>query len=403
MQALKLQRNNLALLPESIFSGAMNELIDVDLSHNLLTTLPNLSALSKVVSFNVCRNQLTVLPESFTMMTELHELHIAGNRIAALPDIAPLDKLEVLNAAFNCLTSLPDSIAAMYNLRVLSVAYNQLTSLPNMTELFALEELFVSGNPQLGSLPESISSASSLATIFAANVGLKSLPDEIASMPALAKLDVSHNQLTTLPSALSSLLSLESLNASFNRIESVPIAMGDLYALVELNLSGNMLANAAALPEDYERLVDREVDLLLDFNPGITSVPGQQRRPMILSKRFTYGASEMIGRRPTQEDEIAVCGAPFAGSDTMDYFGALWMLLLLLAFLIPSLGVFDGHAGRVAASYCAEHVSKVLEEAISKGAAPSLALLKSTLETVNESFRLWLARSAVQVKQVGTW
>lgn len=180
--------------------------------------------------------------------------------------------------SFNRLTTLPDGVASLFSLRVLAAAHNQLTALPSMTDLYSLEELFVSGNPRLGSLPESLTSASSLCNVHAADIGLKSLPEEIATMPALASLDVSHNDLTELPAALSSLLSLESLNASFNKIATMQIPMGDLYALVELNLMGNLISGIEALPEDHERLVDREIDLLLDFNPGITSLKGTPHR-----------------------------------------------------------------------------------------------------------------------------
>ena len=64
------------------------------------------------------------------------------------------------------------------------------------------------------------------------------------------------------------------------------------------------------------------------------------------SSRFKVGYADTIGRRPRMEDELVIIGH-FRGKDEEDY-----------------IGLFDGHGGRAASSYCADrlHVIAVLSE-----------------------------------------
>jgi len=61
--------------------------------------------------------------------------------------------------------------------------------------------------------------------------------------------------------------------------------------------------------------------------------------------RFDVGWSELMGRRPSQEDALCICGK--IGPPSLD---------------ISLFGLFDGHAMRYAASFCAANLASILEE-----------------------------------------
>ena len=70
--------------------------------------------------------------------------------------------------------------------------------------------------------------------------------------------------------------------------------------------------------------------------------------PFSKSKRFAFGASETVGKRPTMED-VSLCVGNFRGREEEDLFG-----------------VFDGHGSIEAASFVAKHFASVLEEELGK-------------------------------------
>lgn len=130
VRILNLQNNQIKALRSQIFAGFKN-LQYLDLSNNLLTTLP----------------ELFIAPGS---ATELIDLRLQNNQLQTLPAqaFANLQKLEFLNLADNQLTELsPQFFAALPNLKTLIVGRNLIKRLPNPINLPNLEQAYFRGNP----------------------------------------------------------------------------------------------------------------------------------------------------------------------------------------------------------------------------------------------------------------
>lgn len=126
-------------------SGKEHLIIELDCSHNELTSLPNgLINLKKLYCNN---NKLTSLPND---LTKLQSLNCSYNELTSLPN--SLTKLTWLLCIFNQLKSLP---VGLTNLKFLWCCDNKLTSIPE--DLINLETLDCSNNkltdlPNLASL-----------------------------------------------------------------------------------------------------------------------------------------------------------------------------------------------------------------------------------------------------------
>ncbi len=161
---------NLTSFPEEIFELA-DSLEILDLSHNLLTSLPkDISRLKKlriaffsynrfinVPSFIGCENltmlgfkgnQIEVFDEDILPLG-INWLILTDNRLSGLPlSIGKLTKLQKFPLAGNQIKSLPVEMAACQNLELLRLSANQLTEIPSwLLSLPKLSWLAFSGNP----------------------------------------------------------------------------------------------------------------------------------------------------------------------------------------------------------------------------------------------------------------
>ncbi|XP_028291812.1 PH domain leucine-rich repeat-containing protein phosphatase 2 isoform X2 [Gouania willdenowi] len=167
LEALDLQHNKLAELPESLFCKALN-----------------------LKYLNVSANQLKSIPpssQSEESLSTLQELYLTGNH---------------LNEDCGAL------LVGHQNLRILHIAYNQLVSFPasKLSKLEQLEELNLSGN-KLKTIPSTVSSCKRLHTLIAHSNHIKVFP-EILNLPEIKIVDLSCNELTEiqLPESLPSTL-----------------------------------------------------------------------------------------------------------------------------------------------------------------------------------------------------
>jgi len=137
---------NLEIFPDEIFLLA-DSLEILDLSHNKLFTLPDLSSLKKLKIAFFSFNQFTEVPAAFKNCQNLYMLGMKGNQLATFDeDILPLS-ISWLILTDNKLTSLPNSIGDLTKLRKFPLAGNQLSRLPDsMANCTALELIRLSAN-----------------------------------------------------------------------------------------------------------------------------------------------------------------------------------------------------------------------------------------------------------------
>ena len=118
-----------------------------------------------------------------------------------------------------------------------------------------------------------------------------------------------------------------------------------MYELQILNLDSNQLDG---LPDGIERLRDREVDMTFTNNASELVIPSMEPDTTKLPT-LKFAISDMLGRRPTQEDAL-VCFGKFAEKD-FDLFcvfdghaGACFILISILTF-----------SGSSASKFCGKH------------------------------------------------
>ena len=139
--------------------GSLTGLRTLDLGHNALRVLPDLSALTRLEILYIHDNALGAVP---ALPPSLTYLNVSENPLPALPSLElpnlielralelgltsvpslSLPKLRELHLRTNALTSVPETVRGMHELRLLDLRANRLTSVPDwIVELPRLEKL----------------------------------------------------------------------------------------------------------------------------------------------------------------------------------------------------------------------------------------------------------------------
>jgi hypothetical protein len=147
---------------------------------------------------------------------------------------------------------------ALWNLHWLKVLRLKLgaglRALPGdeLAKLGELQQLILSGNASLASLPGQVTSLKNLRVLELEGCALTCLPEGLSALPGLESINVSNNVLCTLSPALDGCAFLASLNASGNKLTTVDdVPFAQLARLAELKLSRNKLG---ALPKSIGSL-----------------------------------------------------------------------------------------------------------------------------------------------------
>jgi len=134
----------------------------------------------------------------------------------------------------------------------------------------------------------------------------------------------------------------------------------DLQSVDIVDLSFNELVRE---PKGCKGLVDRNVQVHLDGN-FYGTVRGQ-------NPRFNVGWSEMVGRRPTMEDQLCIAGQIGDPKHNMALFA-----------------LFDGHCGRQSAAFAADHFKEHLLKNLNLTTLESpLKSLVDALVSLNDALR----------------
>jgi Leucine-rich repeat (LRR) protein len=97
-----------------------------------LKALPLISIpYSEIISIDLSYNLFTTIPEEIFKMTNLESLRISCNSINTVPsDIGKLKKLNYLSLMTNNISKIPKEILELKNLKQLLLGFNPITELP---------------------------------------------------------------------------------------------------------------------------------------------------------------------------------------------------------------------------------------------------------------------------------
>ncbi|KAF0683062.1 Aste57867_24842 [Aphanomyces stellatus] len=257
LQRLVLSRNKLTRLPSAIQD--LTALLDV--SHNLLTTLPaGLQTTLTLLHVDASHNQIAAFSPRLWKLKSLVHLDLSFNALVQLPfvegdlkllketgawqvGIGLLTALTHLDLSHNGLTQCPTLLDKCAALKFVDLSYNEMEALDTeFGNLRALETCRVQHN-RLVELPDSTGRMALLQTLDASHNCLETLPPSIGSLESLAHLDLASNHLTTLPITLKALTALRHLDITQNPNLVFPNL---LHAMTKLEL---FAANQCSLPD----------------------------------------------------------------------------------------------------------------------------------------------------------
>lgn len=206
-------------------------LVEVDLSHNKLRSLPQwLSGCSDLTTLHASNNQLTSLPEHLfcSELSSLCSLHLAHNKIANIPSMprlrAPLKELLLHN---NCIQSLPENFFSVCDrLCTLNLTNNRLTSLPAARgpSSHCLERLYLTANCLTDDVADVIVAFRGLKILHLAYNCISYLPESCINFwPDIEELVLSGNTFSKLPENLPQLNNIKVVRAHSNRLKTIPM------------------------------------------------------------------------------------------------------------------------------------------------------------------------------------
>ncbi|KAK6134313.1 hypothetical protein DH2020_031936 [Rehmannia glutinosa] len=226
------------------------DLFDMGFEGIIAQEIGNLSFLTYL---NVANNSFTgPIPDEIGNLSRLRFLRLSNNQLGGhIPtSLGMLANLEMLDLSDNRLTgSVPWSgILNISSLRVIAVTRNYQLSGSLPLEMCGpgtrLEQMRLSMNQFVGSIPESISRCGQLKIIsFSYNNFTGSIPVNIGNLSQLQILALGRNQLSgTIPPSIGNLSNLNTLDFLSNRLQgTVPPEMGQLSNLTLLSFGENML------------------------------------------------------------------------------------------------------------------------------------------------------------------
>jgi Leucine-rich repeat (LRR) protein len=228
--------------------------VGVSLVDNRLTgTLPAITGLTQLQSFDANTNQLTGGIPLLSSMTSLRFFSVGSNKLTGtIPLLAGLSALEELYVDTNQLTGNLPALTGLNALRIFYADDNQLTgSLPSLSGLTALTTFYANNNELSGTLP----ALSGLTSLSVFNVGNERSFGGDARLQSGAKrriggkqLSGKSNQITGEIPSLAGLTSLAYFNVSSNRLTGVIPLLDGLNQLNSFVVDGNLLTGPLPTP-----------------------------------------------------------------------------------------------------------------------------------------------------------
>jgi len=160
------------------------------------------------------------VPSWYGELTGLRTLDLGHNRLESVPDLSALTQLEILYLHDNALTVLPSLPAS---LTYLNVSENPLSALPS----FELPSLLELRCLELGLIAFPGVRLPLLRELHLRTNALESVPDAVRSLRELRTLDLRANRLTSVPDWIVELPRLEKLDLRWNEVSEVPQALLD--------------------------------------------------------------------------------------------------------------------------------------------------------------------------------
>lgn len=279
LTTIRASNNRLTSLPDHLFCSELSSLSKLHLAHNKIPNIPSMPRLrAPLKELLLHDNCIHTLPENFfSVCDRLCILNLSNNRINRLPQTRgpPSYSLERLYLTANCLTDdVADVIVGFRGLKILHLAYNCLNNLPDNCINFwpEIEELVLSGN-SFTKLPENMPQFNSLKIVRAHSNKLRSIP-MFACSASVKILDFAHNELNSIDLRLLAPKQLKFLDISCNKNLQVDPSLFHSYRcqrpLSLIDVSGRHSSHLAQKTGYHE-----EINGLTPWTTGFSECPNK--------------------------------------------------------------------------------------------------------------------------------
>ncbi|KAH6602000.1 hypothetical protein BASA61_001552 [Batrachochytrium salamandrivorans] len=140
-ETLNLDQKNLYVCPLLVHEHQLRVL---NLQGNLISRIENIDVLTRLVSLNLCHNQIEGI-SGIDGLINLRALMLGCNRIRKIEGLEKLVKLDLLDLHSNQIAII-ENMDMIVDLRVLNLEDNLIETVPTLTKLNALEELNLKRN-----------------------------------------------------------------------------------------------------------------------------------------------------------------------------------------------------------------------------------------------------------------
>ncbi|EAY13913.1 Leucine Rich Repeat family protein [Trichomonas vaginalis G3] len=247
-------------------NAKLNNLIKLSLQNNIIESISQDSYFRMLETLDLSYNMLREVPNLAKLTPRLRRVDLSHNFITSIPQLPR--SLSVLLISDNCLTSLPQDFSQLPYIVHMDFSMNKITKVPQLPlsiQIFDIsnnlvEEIPPSETPDLveffihhNKLTELPKLKSNQIRDFNAKSNLISSIDPTIFCPNLSTLDLSYNQLTEIPEEIFTFESLMDLNLSFNKLTTIPAKIVDS-GLIFLNLNYNHIEFLPELAQTIEYL-----------------------------------------------------------------------------------------------------------------------------------------------------
>lgn len=229
---LNLSYCQLKSLPPVFSWPPFTGLVNIDLSHNRLQTLPPMNRLQDLQKISLKSNYFEYLPDILLICTNIKHLDFSNNKLLQIsPKIGELKKLNILDLSSNEIDLLPPEVNELRSLEFLFLNNNHLEELPNINRLQKCKKIHLSNN-EFHTFPITLSTLPNLEGIDFSENHLLELPSSVKNLQKLTELNLSNNQFTVFPSCILHLTELKELILEHNKLSE----LHDLHLLHNLRV-----------------------------------------------------------------------------------------------------------------------------------------------------------------------
>ena len=189
---------------------------------------PSVDQMVQLRSLRVHNVGLTRLPQRIGRLEDLVQLTVPSNDLSSLPSMSSLSNLRVIKLNHNHITSIAADFQQMTDLRALECNSNSIASIPAfLGQLASLEHLRLEDN-EITEIPAAVFEQlpeKKLRTLRLAHNSIRSIPSSLGRLTGLQQLRLSHNLIPAIPSSLSRLTDLNQLTLANNSMTTIPTSI----------------------------------------------------------------------------------------------------------------------------------------------------------------------------------